>query len=162
MLSWGALNRFWDLAALGAVLACAVTLLGIAGTARADDAPPKTTLTICSGGLPSLSLLGSAQDGCHSVDVTATEPADADLIWYSTSAFAHVYRDAGDPACIFTAPIHGSPHRAPVLSQAGGGRDARPEDRQVAYIASGWNVWGVTGRSCREAGIIECGGPLCR
>ena len=38
MLAYGALHRLWDIAALGAVLACAVMLLGLAGTARADIA----------------------------------------------------------------------------------------------------------------------------
>ena len=126
--------------------------VGIGGSAFADDDPPKTTLTICDGGLPSTSLLGSAQGGCHSVDVTGVEVEHAPQIAYQPQSFMHVYRDAGDPACVFTRDSRGNP---------GGGRDCRPEDHQCAFIAMGWHVFAVTGQSCLQAGVAQCTGPFC-
>ena len=122
------------------------------GTDLEDDEAPKTTLQICEGGLPSLSLVGSAQDGCHSVDVSATTTAAADAILYAPSSFSHLYRVSGDPACIFTGS----------REHPGGGRDCRPEDSQCAYISEGWHTFAVTGQSCMEAGVPACGGPFCR
>ena len=125
-----------------------------------DAEPPSTTLQVCEGGLPSLSLLGSAQDGCHSVDVSATSVASADQILYASQSFSHVYRQGGDPACIFTAQRGDHPGEI-VAGTATGGRDCRPEDTQCAYIAEGYYTFAVTGQSCQEAGVPECGGPLC-
>ena len=124
----------------------------------ADAEPPSTTLQVCSGGLPSLSLLSSAQNGCHSVDVSATEVASADQILYFPQSFSHVYRTSGDPACVFTAPAVDRPGD---LHGATGGRDCRPEDSQCAYIAEGYHTYAVTGQSCMEAGVPACTGPLC-
>ena len=140
------------------------SIVGVLPLPALEDAePPSTTLQVCSGGLPSLSLLGSAQNGCHSVDVSATEVASADQILYFPQSFSHVFRDgssAGDPACIFTAQPGDHPGEVQV-GTASGGRDCRPEDHQCAYIAQGWHTWAVTGQSCMEAGVPACTGPFC-
>ena len=130
----------------------AIWLAASLAVSYADDDPPKTTLTICDGGLPSTSLLGSAQGGCHSVDVTATDPLHFAQIAYQAQSFMHIYRDAGDPACIYTKDSRGRPDA---------GRDCRPETHQCAFIAMGWHTYAITGQSCMEAGIPECGGGFC-
>ena len=139
---------------LVAMLVFLLALAGFVATAWADDDPPRTTVLVCTGGLPSLSLRDAAQNGCHSVDISATEVDTADAVSYEAQAYTHIYRVAGDPACLFTRdhPPHGP---------AGGGRDCRPEDTQCAYISWGWQIYGVTGQSCMEAGVPECTGPFC-
>ena len=145
--------------AVGAV--AMLLIASIINKVSADDDPPKTTLTICAGGLPSLSILSNAQDGCHSVDVSAQEVENADLIYYNPSQFSHEYRlNTGDaPACIFTEDEHKG---KPVMSSVAGGRDCRPEDHQCAYISQGFHTWAITGKSCQEAGVPECEGLFCR
>ena len=132
--------------------AALVLMLVVVHGVGADDSPPKTTLTVCSGGLPSLSVRDNAQGGCHSVDVTATDVESADKILYEPQSFSHVYMSGGDPCCIFTG----------TRNAPDGGRDCRPEDSQCAYIAEGYVTWAVTGKSCQELGVPECGGLFCR
>ena len=126
--------------------------------AFADDDPPQTAINICSGGLPSLSTEGSAQDGCHIDAVTAVHPAHAPRIAYFAQSFSHYYWHEGDQACIFTRDGPGHDHGRP-----GSGRDCRPgtTDQQCAYIGEGWPVFAITGQSCTEAGIPLCGGLWC-
>ena len=131
-----------------------------AGKVRADDDPPQSTLTICTGGLPINSLLGSAQGGCHDVEITSTTIEDARLIGYEPQAFSHEYYVSGDPGCIFTAEP--KTMNTPKPETASGGRDFRPHDSQVAYIAEGWHTYAITGQSCTQAGIPLCGGIYCR
>ena len=149
------LEGFMGLPKGGRILIGVVVLvLLLLGSAKvfADDDPPKTTLTICDGGLPSTSLLGSAQGGCHSVDVTATDPLHFAQIAYQAQSFMHIYRTSGDPACIYTKDSRGRPDA---------GRDCRPEDHQCAFIAMGWHTYAITGQSCQQAGIAECEGLYC-
>ena len=145
----GNLGKF--LLAIVAMLLLFVLVTGFQA-AFADDDPPKTTLDICDGGLPSTSLLGSAQGGCHSVDVTATDPLHFAQIAYQAQSFMHVYRERGDPACIYTKDSRGRPDA---------GRDCRPENHQCAFIAMGWHTYAITGQSCQQAGIPECQGAFC-
>lgn len=127
----------------------------------ADDDPPKTTLTQCSGSLPSLSLLGNSD--CSEVVITATETHRAQLIGYWPQEFSHEFYHAGDPACVFTAKAvwrHGLP-TWPAPGTIASGRDCRPGLTQCAFIAEGYATFAVTGQSCTEAGIPLCGGPFC-
>lgn len=136
-------------------------------TTWADDDPPKTTLTECAGSLPSLSLLGNSD--CHDVVITATDPADAQLIGYWPHSFSHEYYVSGDPACVFTAKprhdlkthIRDGIRMVPVPDTVEGGRNCRPGVTQCAYISEGYYTFAITGQDCTEAGVGVCGGPWC-
>ena len=133
------------------------TLMLFAFPTYADDDPPKTKARICDGPLPSLSLDGSAEDGCYGYDITATGLEHPDYLTHEDDGtFRHVYFNSGDPACIFTADPHGN-----GVKHVSGGRDINPDER-VAYIAEGWHIYGISGKSCSEAGIPLCSGLFCR
>ena len=125
-----------------------------------DAAPPATTLKVCRGPLPSLSVRDSAQDGCVSFVVNATDPTAADYLSQGGDNDArHVYGVSGDPACVGTLPER---KRGPLDS----GRDCIPpgsgDGVQCAYIAQGYALGAVTGQSCSQAGVGACSGPFCR
>ena len=140
------------------VMVVVLLLIG-SGKVFADDDPPESVLSICTGGLPVESLQGSAQFGCHDVQISATEVEDARLIGYEPQAFSHEYFVSGDPGCIFTAEPRTM--NTPKPETASGGRDFRPGESQVAYIAEGWHTYAITGQSCQQAGIPLCGGLYC-
>ena len=129
-----------------------------AGKVRADDDPPKTSISICGGGLPSLSLRDAAQDGCKSYDITATDPEHPDYLEFDQTAFRHIYYVSGDPACVGTGSY-------PLKGKFDSGRDITTdpaESPQKAYVAWGFAVYGITGKSCSEAGVSMCQGGFCR
>lgn len=120
-----------------------------------DATPPSTVVQVCSGPLPSLSLIGTAQNGCTLYTISSTDRQKPDYLdtddW---NTFRHVYYVSGDPACIGTGKPLGS------------GRDCGPNQHlvhqgQSAYIAQGWALYGVTGGSCSEYDVPLCQGPFC-
>ena len=133
-----------------------------------DDAAPSTTLEVCAGPLPSLSVRDNAEDGCQTYTVSYSQGVHAApdfLPDYLSSkdddTFRHVYFIAGSPACVFTGSKR-TPH-AGRISDVDGGRDCNsggPE--QCAYVSEGYRIYAVTGKSCSEAGVPICGGPFCR
>ena len=145
--------------ALGCVLVLFLAGLGV--KLFADDDPPHTHLQICDGNLPSLSLHSASNEGCWDVTVNATDPARPDYLNREDDAsFRHVYHVEGDQACVFTANPDGS-HGA--VKDVSGGRDCSGGGySQCSYIAEGWHVYAVTGKSCSEAGVPLCGGLFCK
>ena len=133
----------------------------------ADDAP-STRLKVCSGPLPSLSLRDNAEGGCH--DYTVSYPHGVHdepgfLPDYLNSrdddTFRHVYFEGGSPACVFTGKR--LTRSAGRISNVDGGRDCNAGGpQQCAYIAQGYQIYAVTGKSCSEAGVPICGGLFCR
>ena len=118
-----------------------------------DAAPPSTTLKVCRGDLPSLSVLGNADVGCLTYEVGSTDAAHPDLLSHDDAdTFRHVYRVSGDPACVGTGKPLGSGRDCTV--------DSAPEG-QCAYIAQGYGVYAVTGGSCSQHGVGLCSGPFC-
>ena len=117
-----------------------------------DSEPPSTTLMVCRGNLPSLSVRSASNGGCVNYDVSATDKAKPDLLNQDDDdQFRHVYWMSGDPACVGTGKPIGS------------GRDCTSDspDGQCAYISEGFSIFAVTGSSCSEAGIGLCQGPFC-
>ena len=125
--------------------------------AWADDPPPSTSLLLCRGPLPSLSLRGNAQDGCVSFDVGATEPERPDhLAKGGRNTYRHLYFVEGDPACVGTLDGEG---------RLDSGRDCSRDDLpsgQCAFIARGYEVYAVTDGACSQHGVGACSGPLCK
>ena len=153
-----------------AIAVVVVGALALAVQAVADDDPPKTSLTVCTGTLPATSLLSDHDGACYDYDVSATEKLSADLLNHEDDdTFRHVYWREGDPACVFTArvrypnPDQPSWARTRLLSDVSGGRECNRQTRdgQCAYIAQGYSILAVTGASCSQAGVPLCGGPFC-
>ena len=141
------------LAIAGFVLGWVLFLVGTA--VKADDSPPSTRLEVCRGSLPSLSVEHSAQYGCVPYTVTSIDPANPDHLVKNDdwNNFRHVYFKGGDPACVGTLKN----------GRLDSGRDADVGgDSQVAYIVEGFGLYAVTGGSCSEHKVPQCGGPFCR
>ena len=134
---------------------CLLLIIGLM-VAYADEPPPQTTIKVCGGPLPSLSLDGGAESGCLDIHINETDPTHPQYIGHCQTCFRHIYYEAGDDACVGTGPY-------PIHGRFGSGRDLNRNDTQhVAYIAEGWAVFGVTGQGCDEAGIGNCHGDFCR
>ena len=133
----------------------------------ADDAP-STRLKVCSGPLPSLSLRDNAEGGCHDYTVSYPHGVHDDpgflpdyLNNRDDDTFRHVYFEGGSPACVFTGKR--LTRTAGRISNVDGGRDCNAGGpQQCAYIAQGYQIYAVTGKSCSEAGVPICGGLFCR
>ena len=118
-----------------------------------DAAPPSTTLMVCRGNLPSLSVRSASNGGCVSYEVSSTDRSAPDLLNRNDDdQFRHVYWMGGDPACVGTGK--------PIAS----GRDcaASDPDGQCAYVSEGYSIFALTGGSCSEHGVGLCEGPFCR
>ena len=149
--------------ALYAILAIVVLffLSAVLQKTFADDEPPATTLEVCRGPLPSLSLWHNAQDGCVRFVVNATEADHADFLSRGGDNTArHVYVLEGDPACVGTLDVRhaGRLHSGRDCVPSGNGT---PDPIQCAYIAQGYALGAITGASCSQAGVEPCAGPFC-
>lgn len=132
----------------------------------ADDDPPQTDVRICGGTLPVTSLESNHDAPCYAYTVSATDPDHPGYLSHnSDDQFRHVYFRGGDPACIFTGDYHrATGHGVFHVTGQGGGRDcnASTPDGQCAYIAEGWAIFAISGRSCSQAGVPICQGAFCR
>ena len=150
---------------LAVIVAVLVVASLVSHYVKADDAPPKSTLKVCGGPLPSLSLDGGAEGGCFTYDVSATSIHDPGappdhLAHDDEDEYRHIYFVEGDPACVMTGYLHRGARFPYAL---GSGRDLnRSSQEHVAYVAQGYGIFATTGASCSEIGVSLCRGGFCR
>lgn len=147
-------------AVLVVILAFALAAGGAGVLVAQDDPDEPTVVRYCGGALP---------NDCGTGVGRATIPAgegvdDAVAIDGFPDLFRHVFWVSGPQCCVFTArrvyEDGGS-----RLVDVGGGRDCGPQitaGEACAYIATGFEVYAVSGRSCTGFGIVPCTGPFCR